>query len=248
MITNNKLDIVGITETWLSNNDKNRMLVMNTSHVWTVVIPYIIAPEILVERVGVGVRINNRIKHQSRILHDKPEITSFESIELVITLGSVTIRLSVIYRMPPVKSKNGLKQGEFCNEFNDYLEKLSCMNGNIVIVGNFNIDWLNTNGSERKRFYNILETFGFVQNICTETHQSHHLLDYIITRKDCNIISDCTVSDFILDHRVLHASLQCIRPHPVRKQITVRALRQIKDDALAEDLDRFYVDQMWMWI
>ena len=85
--------------------------------------------------------------------------------------------------MPPVKSKNGLKQGEFYNEFNDYLEKLSCMSGNIVLVGDFNIDWLNTNGSERKRFYNILETFGFVQNICTETHRSHHLLDYIITRK-----------------------------------------------------------------
>ena len=56
--------------------------------------------------------------------------------------------------------------------------QLSCMNGNIVIVGDFNIDWLNTNGFERKRFYNILETFGFVQNICTETHRSHHLLDY----------------------------------------------------------------------
>ena len=42
---------------------------------------------------GLRVLINNRIKHQSRILHDKPEITSFESIELVITLGSVTIRL-----------------------------------------------------------------------------------------------------------------------------------------------------------
>ena len=100
-----------------------------------------------------------------------------------------------------------------------------------------NIDWLNTNESERKRFYNILKTFGFVQNICTETHRSHHLLDYIITRKDCNIISDYTVSDFILDHRVLHASLQCLRPHPVRKQIAVRVLRRIKDDALAEDLD-----------
>ena len=43
-------------------------------------------------------------------------------------------------------------------KFNDYLEKLSCMNGNIVIVGDINIDWLNTNGSERKRFYNIIET------------------------------------------------------------------------------------------
>ena len=118
-----------------------------------------------------------------------------------------------------MKSKNGLKQSTFCNEFNDYLEKLSCMKGNIVIVGDFNIDWLNTNGSEHKQFCKILETFGFVQKICTETHRSHHLLDYISTRKDCNIISDFLVSDIISDHRTHHASLQCIRPHPVRKQI-----------------------------
>ena len=36
---------------------------------------------------------------------------------------------------------------------------------------------------------------------------------------------------------------QCIYPHPVRKQIAVRALCRIKDDALAEDLDKFNVDQ-----
>ena len=51
-----------------------------------------------------------------------------------------------------------LEEGTCCNEFNDYLEKLSCMNGNIVIVGDFNIDWLNTNGSECKQFCDILET------------------------------------------------------------------------------------------
>ena len=62
-------------------------------------------------------------------------------MEVVITVGSITIRLSIIFCMHPVKSKNGLKQATFCNEFNDYLEKLSCMNGNIVIVGDFNIDW-----------------------------------------------------------------------------------------------------------
>ena len=69
------------------------------------------------------------------------------------------------------------------------------------------------------------------------------MLDYIITRKDCNIISDCTVSEFIADHRVLHASLQYICSRPVRKQIAVRALRQIKETELAEDLDMFNVDQ-----
>ena len=51
------------------------------------------------------------------------------------------------------------------------------------------------------------------------------------------------ISDFILNYMVLHSSLQCIRLHPVRKQIAVRALHRIKDDALAEDLDRFHVDQ-----
>ena len=87
------------------------------------------------------------------------------------------------------------------------------MNGNIVIVGYLNINWLNTNGSERKRFCNILETFGFVNKYALKHTLVHLLLDYIITRKDCNIISDCTVSNFISDHRVLYASLQCIRPH-----------------------------------
>ena len=112
--------------------------------------------------------------------------------------------------MPPVKSKNCLKQGTFCSEFNDYLEKLSCMNGNSVIVGNINIDRLNTNGFERKPFCIILETFGFIHNICTETHRSHHLLDYIITRKNCNIISDFLVSDFISHHfAVMYTSSPC---------------------------------------
>ena len=40
----------------------------------------------------------------------------------------------------------------------------------------------------------------------------------------------------IIEH---HASLQCIRPHPVRKQISVRAIRRIKDDAIVKDLDKF---------
>ena len=106
------------------------------------------------------------------------------------------------------------------------------MKGTIVIVSDFNIDWLNTNGSERKQFCNIF------QNICTETHRSHNLLNYIITRKDCNIIKDFVVSDFISDHRTLHASLQCIRPHPVRKQISVGAIRRIKDDSIVKTLDK----------
>ena len=133
-ITDNRIDIVGIIETWLSNDDKNNMSVVNTclNNGYTL----LHRPRNTGRRGGgVGVLINNQINVKSRMIGVNPEITSFESMEVVITAGSITIRLSVIYRMPPVKSKNGLKQGTFCNEFNDYLEKLSCMNGNIVIVG-----------------------------------------------------------------------------------------------------------------
>ena len=36
------------------------------------------------------------------------------------------------------------------------------------------------------------------------THKVHQLLDYIITRKDCKMLTYFTVSDFIYDHRVRH--------------------------------------------
>ena len=86
-ITDNRL---GITETWLSNNDKNNMLVMNTCLYSGYTLHH---RSRNTGRKGgvVGVLINNHIKHQSQILHDNPEITSCESIELVMTLGSVTI-------------------------------------------------------------------------------------------------------------------------------------------------------------
>ena len=67
---------------------------------------------------AVGVLINNHVKVKSWMVCVNPEITSLESMELVITIRTITVRLSVIYRVPHVKSKNGLKQGTFCNEFN----------------------------------------------------------------------------------------------------------------------------------
>ena len=57
----------------------------------------------------------------------------------------------------------------------------------------------------------ILETFDCVQQIDKPTHNSGHLLDYIITRKDSSGVSNLYVSDFIGDHRALHVSLTCSR-------------------------------------
>ena len=78
----------------------------------------------------------------------------------------------------------------------------------------------------------ILEIFDFVQHIDKPTHNSGHLLDYIITIKDG---SGVYVSDFICDYRALHVSLPCNRAHPERKQIYARSL---KCDILEADLNQ----------
>ena len=44
----------------------------------------------------------------------------------------------------------------------------------------------------------------------------------------------------IIEHFTLHCN---IRPHQIRKQIAVRAIRRIKDDAIVKDLDKFSIDQ-----
>ena len=133
--------------------------------------------------------------------------------------------------IPHAPSKiNRLKTGTFYEEFSEYLEKLSCASGKVIILGHFNIHFFNTNGFAYKRFVDILETFDCVQHIDKPTHNSGHLLDYIITRKDSSGVSNLYVSDFISDHRALHVSLTCSRAHPERKQIEVRSLKRIQCD------------------
>ena len=85
----------------------------------------------------------------------------------------------------------------------------------------------------------------FIDNNCIDkpTHNSGHLFDYIITRKDISGVSNVYVSDFICDHRALHVSLTCNRVHPERKQIDVRSLKRITYDVLEADLIGVIIDR-----
>ena len=68
-------------------------------------------------------------------------------------------------------------------EFSEYVEKLSCASGKVIILGDFNIHFWDTSSFAYKRFVNILETFNCVQHIDKPTHNSGHLLDYIYNHK-----------------------------------------------------------------
>ena len=229
----NKLDIVALTETWISNDPSksNRVVIECAERGYTL---HQIPRSSGRRGGGVGVMLNNSIKLTTRLM-PVYAAESFESMELIITIVSISIRLVIIYRMPPSK-ENKIKRSSFITEFADYVEKHSCLNCRLIIVGDFNINWLDNNDSERKQFYTLLQTFGLVQRIDLPTYQNGHLLDYIITRESGDFASNFRVSNKISDHMALQVSLACQRHHPERKEIYVRSLRRIDKDALSAGL------------
>ena len=86
---------------------------------------------------GVGLLVSNAIKVTFKLIHVSPLITSFELMEAVLAIYSVS--LTSHCNIPHAPSKiNGLKTGTFYEEFSEYLEKLSCASGKVIIVGDLN--------------------------------------------------------------------------------------------------------------
>ena len=117
------LDIVALTETWLSNQEPRNKFVIDQCDAKGYILHHI--PRSSGRKGGgVGILLSNHIKLVTRLVHVNSNISSFESNEAVITVCSISIRLAIIYRMPPCKA-NGIKIATFCEEFSDYLEKMS---------------------------------------------------------------------------------------------------------------------------
>ena len=136
------VDIVALTETWLSNQEPRNKSVIDQCEAKGYILHHVLRSSSQ-KGGGVGILLNNRIKLVTRLVHVNTSISSFESIEAVITICSISIRLAIIYRMSPSRV-NGIKIATFCEEFSDHLDKLSCASGNVFIVGNFNIDFMDS--------------------------------------------------------------------------------------------------------
>ena len=81
-----QLDIVALTETWLSNEDSKNKHVIDqcVAHGYTLHH----SPRTSGRRGGgVGILVNNAIKVTFRRIHVSPQITSFELMEAVLTIA-----------------------------------------------------------------------------------------------------------------------------------------------------------------
>ena len=228
-IIDSNLDIIALTETWLSTDDRDQRII---GEITPPGYNFLQVPRLGKKGGGVAVLCRDNFKIQM-----KPSFKakSFECMEVSITAISVTVKLIVIYRIPP-NMKNGLKKSSFAHEFADMLEKVSIEPGKLLITGDFNIHWDNVNSAETKDISDLLSSYNLQQHVSESTHRDGHILDWVISRQDDNFVGACEVDSMLSDHCAIHFNLLCSKPHPPRKTVTFRNIKGIDTDSFKNDI------------
>ena len=142
-----------------------------------------------------------------------------------------------IYRPPPSKENKFTWTG-FLEEFEEFLHKVSLLQGKLIMLGDFNVHVNKPDRSDVSTFMTLLSSFGLKQHITQPTHKKGNTLDLIITRFDENLVRLCDVGTrYGSDHHMITFILQLRKPPPLRVESTIRDFRKIDHIALKHDLD-----------
>ena len=218
LIETKHLDLVILTETWLKSDETDMRIIKQLT---PQNFDFHHKPRQAKHRGGgVGLLCNSKLSFKKCNLMDP---SSFELLSGLIPFGNSCIRVQMIYRMPP-SAKNKLKKGDFISEFASLLEIVTTLPGKLLIAGDFNIHWEDPNDSEKREFEELLLTFGLQQHVSDSTHLSGHVLDFVITRPDDNIVRSVKVADIVSDHFLVLASLAITKPTSDQQ---IRSFRKI---------------------
>lgn len=120
-----------------------------------------------------------------------------------VQLGNNKINLGIVYHSP-----NG-NHGKFINDFEEICDKTTTKNQRLVIVGDFNFDYL-VNNFYRNKIQGTIMKYGLEQIIneptrCTPTSET--LIDYVITN-DPNIFAKVHKVPKITDHDAITINIR----------------------------------------
>lgn len=100
-----------------------------------------------------------------------------------VCLKGKSIILVAVYRSPDNRNSPELV---FCDFFENKVEDLCSAGADVIVMGDFNIDWF-TNGTYKKRIYESILDISFKQIVAEPTRiteTSSTLIDYVITNSE----------------------------------------------------------------
>jgi hypothetical protein len=220
---NTHIDICGVTESWLTDND-DPIISSLTSDCYR----FLHANRQNKRGGGVGLLVSTAIE---TTLNGSENKNSFEYAEWIVKNKQFTIMIAVIYRPP------SLSFSLFIDEFSDYLSACLSAKNNIVIMGDFNIKVNAPEDTDTIKFMELLNSFDLKQHVKCPTHVSGNTLDLIITKAEMSFsISEPTESWYISDHCFVDANLGLKKPVHQIKEVTFRKIRNIDQSSFTDDL------------
>ena len=222
LISSKQIDILAMTETWLSPCDTAACL----DDISPPGFSLFHCPRPSGRGGGVAFLVRETFKVE--IIHT-PKFMSFEVICILVKHSSITANFICIYHPPGCANM-------FFDEFPNFLENTLQFQDELYIFGDFNIH-LDKPSVNTTSFLDILDTFSLHQHVTFPTHIYGHWLDLFTTRSNCKHVKAVSSSDGVSDHLTVLIDLWLqIKYSPEKANITFRPINKIDLDTLHMDL------------
>ena len=233
MITDENFDIAFLSETWFRPTGDESDIVSVTPPGYTLQS----FPRLTGAGGGLAVVYRDSLAHCLSTSSTGLKYRSFEACKTCLTVNKQSVIIFSIYRPPPSR-KNGLTNKMFVDDFTDFLEVVSALPcDNVVIAGDINFHFDSHSDPNVVALKNMLHCFGLDQLVNVPTHRRGHTLDWIVANPELSLVDHVLVEDkAISDHFAVSFSVKLTKPPMVRKTITSRCLRKVDSEQFKSDV------------
>lgn len=187
-----EIDIVGVTETWLTRNTEDRQLLLNDFT--------LLREDYRGRGSGVGMYIRKSLKF-IRLQTASP----IEHLIIKVTINSKNYIIGVIYR------NHDINYNTFISELENIMSQCLIKHEYVILLGDFNINILNLSDLMTRTYLASVNELGFTQLI-TEPTRIKSLLDHILVSDIAFVLQSGVESCEISDHDLIYVTINSKKP------------------------------------
>ena len=226
LISDKKVDIAAITETWLTDNSNSTTATIKSYG-------YLIHHDHRINQRGGGTGLIYKACCSLKPLVITKKYSSFEITCCKLkTQNSADLIIIIMYRTGSITKI-------FFDELDDVLSFICPQSDNIVVTGDLNIHFENIVDKNTKTCSDLLKSYGFKQQVFEPTHISGGFLDQIFTFSlDKSLSSSVNVdsaSKIDSDHFPVYCSISLLLMKKTVKYLKYRNLKMVDKNEFAND-------------
>ena len=186
------LDIVSITETWLTHDRVTECALC------TNVYDLLHTPRMHRRGGGLALLIKSNLKHSQIVSCNITDSLEYQEVHVRMNKNSLEVLL--VYR-PPANKKNKATVRQFNVEFTRLLEAKAISVNKFPVVGDFNFHMDDTENAGACSFTDMLQAFDLHQHVNGATHMNGHTLDLVLSQSMDELVNDLFIHDTtVSDH------------------------------------------------